>query len=88
MVFFKGEDNLERSLSSRSLSPTKTQSSFSPLPKSPSLDEVSDYKDVKIKELEETIKVLMAKLEACTENKEVNGVENSCDENNALQESA
>ena len=29
------------------------------------MDEMSDYKDVKIKELEDTIKVLMEKLAVC-----------------------
>ena len=56
---------MERSLSSRSLSPTKTQGSYSPLLKSPFMDEMSDYKDVKIKELEDIIKVLMEKLAVC-----------------------
>ena len=64
---------MERSLSSGSLSPTKTPASFSPLPKSPSMDEVSDAKDVKIQELEDTIKRLMEKLEACGEDRDVNG---------------
>ena len=81
---------MERSFSSRSLSPTKTQNSFSPVPKSPSLnnmEEMSDFKDIKIKELEDTIKVLMEKLSACgggeenfpakTEVVEENGVSNN-----------
>ena len=64
---------MERCISSRSLSPTKTQGSYSPLSKSPSMDEMPDYKDVKIKELEDTIKVLLKKLAVCGDG-EVNGV--------------
>ena len=37
------------------------------------MDEMSDYKDVKIKELEDTIKVLMEKLAVCGDG-QVNGV--------------
>jgi hypothetical protein len=63
----QGEETLERS-------PTKTQGSYSPLPKSPSMDEMSDYKDVKIKELEDTIKVLMEKLSVCGDG-QMNGID-------------
>ena len=38
------------------------------------MDEMSNYKDVKIKELEDTIKVLMEKLAVCGDG-EVNGVD-------------
>ena len=37
------------------------------------MDEMSDYKDVKIKELEDTIKVLMEKLAVCGDG-QTNGV--------------
>jgi hypothetical protein len=41
--------------------------------KFPTMDEMPDYKDVKIKELEDTIKVLMEKLAVCGD-VQVNGV--------------
>ena len=55
------------------MSPAKTPGPFSPLLKSPSLEDVSDKKDIKIKELEDTIKLLMEKLAACDDRGEVNG---------------
>ena len=73
LLFFQGEEGLIRSLSSRSLSPAKTPGPFSPLLKSPLLEDVSDKKDIKIKELEDTVKLLMEKLAACDDSGEVNG---------------
>ena len=73
LTFFQGEEGSERSLSSRSLSPAKTPGPFSPMLKSPSLEDMSDKKDIKIKELEDTIKLLMGKLAACDDSGEVNG---------------
>ena len=43
------------------------------------MDEMSDFKDVKIKELEDTIKVLMQKLAVCGDG-QVNGVHDRNDE--------
>ena len=44
------------------------------------MEDVSDYRDIKIKELEDTIKVLMKKLEVCEDDGQVNGIDNNEDD--------
>ena len=57
-----------------------TPGPFSPFTKSPSMDDVSDDKDVKIRELEDTIKVLMEKLNVCGNDVQTNGVDHKEEE--------
>ena len=44
------------------------------------MDDVSDDKDVKIRELEDTIKVLMEKLNVCGNDVQTNGVDHKEEE--------
>ena len=44
------------------------------------MDDVSDDKDVKIRELEDTIKVLMEKLNVCGNDEQTNGVDHKEEE--------
>ena len=44
------------------------------------MDDVSDDKDVKIRELEDTIKVLMEKLNVCENDVQTNGVDHNEEE--------